>query len=192
MSIFPYSLLQKILKLRRPSLGLVFLIKIVYNQFLLLKNYRLWHWMRSFIWFIPTNLKSVIYIWLAHKARNFQLEWSPVEIFKVWCKKGSVKKRKTSNNRSRVFEIALEGGREWKGGRGESKLWLGEIEIFDAFVMLKATFSKHLVKLAWGVSIDLKYDAAEVTAAANEDCIGWLLESCCLIGKKWNFWQWKI
>ena len=112
MSIFPYSLLQKILKLRRPSLGMVFLIKIVYNSFLLLKNYRLWHWMRSFIWFIPTNLKSVIYIWLAHKARNFQLEWSPVEIFKVWCKKGSVKKRKTSNNRSRVFEIALEGGRE--------------------------------------------------------------------------------
>ena len=29
------------------------------------------------------------------------------------------------------------------------------------------------------VSIDLKYDTAEVTAATNEDCIGWLLESCC-------------
>ena len=56
-----------------------------------------------------------------------------------------MKKRKTSNNRSRVFEIALEGGREWK-------FCLGELQSFDAFVMLKATFSKHwLVKLAWHV-----------------------------------------
>ena len=61
MSIFSYSLLPKILKFRRSSLRLVFLIKIVYNQFLLLKNYRLWHWIRSFIWFIPTNLESVIF-----------------------------------------------------------------------------------------------------------------------------------
>ena len=61
MSIFSYSLLPKILKLRRSSLRLVFLIKIVYNQFLILKNYRLWHWIRSFIWFIPTNLGSVIF-----------------------------------------------------------------------------------------------------------------------------------
>ena len=37
MSIFSYSLPPKILKLRRSSLRLVFLIKIVYNQFLLLK-----------------------------------------------------------------------------------------------------------------------------------------------------------
>ena len=61
MSIFSYSLLPKILKLRRSSLRLVFLIKIVYNQFLLLKNYGLWHWTRSFIWFIPTSLESVIF-----------------------------------------------------------------------------------------------------------------------------------
>ena len=38
MSIFSYSLLPKILKLRRSSLRLVFVIKIVYNQFPLLKN----------------------------------------------------------------------------------------------------------------------------------------------------------
>ena len=63
MSSFSYSLFPKILKLRRSSLRLVFLIKIVYNQFLLLKNYRLWHWMRSFIWFIPTNLESIIFDW---------------------------------------------------------------------------------------------------------------------------------
>ena len=61
MSIFSYSQLPKILKLWRSSLRLVFLIKIVYNQFLLLKNYRLWHWIRSFVWFIPTNLESVIF-----------------------------------------------------------------------------------------------------------------------------------
>ena len=43
MSIFSYSLLLKLLKFRRLSLRLVFLIKIVYKQFLLLKNHRLWH-----------------------------------------------------------------------------------------------------------------------------------------------------
>ena len=61
MSSFSYSLLPKILKLRRSSLRLFFLIKIVYNQFLLLKNYGLWHWTRSFIWFISTSLESVIF-----------------------------------------------------------------------------------------------------------------------------------
>ena len=40
---FSYSLLSKMLKFRRSSLRLVFFIKIAYNQFLLLKNYRLWH-----------------------------------------------------------------------------------------------------------------------------------------------------
>ena len=39
MSIFSYSQLPKILKLWRSSLRLVFLIKIVCNQFLLLKNF---------------------------------------------------------------------------------------------------------------------------------------------------------
>ena len=59
--------------------------------------------------------------------------------------KGSVKKRKTSINRKSVFEIALKGGREWK-------FCMEELQLFTAFVMLKATFSKHwLVKLAWHV-----------------------------------------
>ena len=31
-----------------------------------------------------------------------------------------MKKRKTSINRGRVFEIALEGGRDWKGGRNKN------------------------------------------------------------------------
>ena len=35
---------------------------------------------------------------------------------------------------------------------------------------------------------NLKYDTTEMTAATNEDCTGWLLENCCLMGKKWNFW----
>ena len=30
---------------------------------------------------------------------------------------------KTSNNRSRVFEIALEAGREWKDGRNGNFAW---------------------------------------------------------------------
>ena len=40
MPIFSYSLLPKILKFRKSSLMLVFLKKLVYSQFLLLKNYR--------------------------------------------------------------------------------------------------------------------------------------------------------
>ena len=55
-----YSLLPKILTFRS-SLRFVFLIKIVYNQFLLLKDYRIWYWIRSFVWIIPTNLESVIF-----------------------------------------------------------------------------------------------------------------------------------
>ena len=36
------------------------------------------------------------------------------------------------------------------------------------------------VHKAW----NLKYDPTEMTAATNKDCIGWLLENCCLMGKK--------
>ena len=39
-----------------------------------------------------------------------QLEWSQLKFYKVGNKKGSVKKRKTSIKRSRVFQIALKGG----------------------------------------------------------------------------------
>ena len=43
---------------------------------------------------------------------------------------------KTTNNRSRVFEIAL--------GEGEGmETLLGELLSFNVFVTLKATFSKH-------------------------------------------------
>ena len=96
------------LKFRRSSLRLVFLINIVYNQFLLLKNYRLWHWIRSFVWLLPL-ISNPLYL-ISPQATKSQLEWSQLKFYKVWNKKGSVKKRKTSNNRSRVFKIALEGG----------------------------------------------------------------------------------
>ena len=33
------------------------------------------------------------------------------------------------------------------------------------------------VHKAW----NLKYDTTEMTVAINEDCIGWLLENCCLM-----------
>ena len=36
------------------------------------------------------------------------------------------------------------------------------------------------VHKAW----NLKYDTTEMTAATNKDCIGWLLESCCLMGEE--------
>ena len=122
MSIFSSSLLPKISKLRRSSLRLVFLIKIVYNKFLLIKNYRLWHWIRSFIYnLFPLNWNPLYLI--SPQSDKFPIGVGSVEIFKVWNKKGSVKKRKTSNNRSRVFEIALEGGREWKGGGNRNFAW---------------------------------------------------------------------
>ena len=81
---------------------------------------------------------------ISPQATKSQLEWSQLKFYKVWNKKRSVKKRKTSNNRSRVFEIALEGWREWKGGGNGNFSW----ESFN-HSMLKATFRKHwLVKLA--------------------------------------------
>ena len=119
--VFSYLLLPKVLKFRRSSLRLVFLMKIVYNQFLLLKNYRLWHWIRSFVWLLPL-ISNPLYL-ISPQATKSQLEWSQLKFYKVWNKKGSVKKRKTSNNRSRVFEIALEGGREWKGGGNGNFAW---------------------------------------------------------------------
>ena len=67
------------------------------------------------------------------QATKSQLEWSQFKFIKFEMKKGTVRKRETSKNRSRVFEIALEGGKEWK--------CLGELQLFNAFVMLKATFS---------------------------------------------------
>ena len=36
------------------------------------------------------------------------------------------------------------------------------------------------VHKAW----DLRYDITKMTAATNEDCIGWLLENCCLMGEE--------
>ena len=128
MSIFSYSLLLKMLKFRRSSLRLVFPIKIVYNQVLLLKKFRLRDWIWSFIWFVPTNLIwNPIYLIISQAIKS-QLKWGQLKFYEVWNEKGSVKKRKTSNNRSRVFEIALEGRREWNRG---------ELGLFNASVMPK-------------------------------------------------------
>ena len=53
---------------------------------------------------------------------------------------------------------------------------------FNAFVMLKTTFSKHpLIKISIAcvyIKPELKKtDATKKTAGTNEDCIGWLLEN---------------
>ena len=61
---------------------------------------------------------------ISTQTTKSQLEWSQLKVYKAGNKKGSVKKRKTSNNnRSRVFEIALEGGREWKAGGNRNFAW---------------------------------------------------------------------
>ena len=81
----------------------------------------------------------------------------------------------------------------WKDGGNGKVEWMETF--FGRASVLKATFTKHwLVKLAWRIhkAWNLKYDTTEMTAATNEDCIGWLLENYCLMGKKWNFWQQKI
>ena len=74
MSVFSYSLLPKILKLRRSSLKLVFLIEIVYNQFLLLKNFT------SYVSYdlFPLILNSLYLI--SRQSHKFPIGVEPVEI----------------------------------------------------------------------------------------------------------------
>ena len=57
------------------------------------------------------------------------------------------------------------GGREWKF------CLVSHHSVIQCFC--------HAFK-AW----NLKNDTTEMTAATNKDCIGWLLENCCLMGKK--------
>ena len=52
---FSFSLLLKMLKFKRSSLRLVYL-NILYNQFLLLKNYRWWHYIRTGMSSVKTPL----------------------------------------------------------------------------------------------------------------------------------------
>ena len=67
-----------------------------------------------------------------------QLEWGNLKFYN----KSGCKKEKNGHYRRRVFKIALEGGREWK-------FCLGELRLFNTFVMRKEKFSKHrIVKLA--------------------------------------------
>ena len=56
---------------------------------------------------------------------------------------------------------------------------MGEIWSFNAFVMLKTTFSKHwLIKISmicayiWSLNF-WKNDTTAMTATTNEACIGW-------------------
>ena len=62
-----------------------------------------------------------------------------------------MKGRKTSNNRSKVQNSIV--GREWMERWREWKFSLGDLRLLNAFLMLKATFSKHwLIKLSWQLS----------------------------------------
>ena len=120
MSSFSYSLFPKILKLRRSSLRLVFLIKIYVTSFYFLRiiDYGI-EWGVSYDLF--PLIWNPLYL-IGPQSYKFPIEWSQLKFYKVWNKNGSVK-RKTSNNRTRVFEIALEGGREWKGGGNWNFAW---------------------------------------------------------------------
>ena len=74
---------------------------------------------------------GIHYIWLTHKpgsTNSSVVSWNLIK----FGEKGSVKKRKTSINRSRVFEIALEGEREWKNGGNGNFGW----ESFDYSMLL--------------------------------------------------------
>ena len=132
MSIFSYSLLPKILNFRRSSLRLVFLIKIVYTSFYSLRiiDYGVLYVLFPLIW-------NPLYL-ISPQATKSQLEWGQLKFYKVWNKKGSVKKRKTGINRSKVFKIALEGGREG-GNRKEDgmEILLGRASIIQCFCHTK-------------------------------------------------------
>ena len=126
MSIFSYSLFHThcIEKIK-------FEVAFSYKdcmQFLLLTDYRLWHWISSFVWLIPTNLESVIFYSPTSHKTPIGVE---LKFYKVWNKKGSVKKRKTSNNESRVKQ-----NNEWHWREGTEILVAIELQSFNAFLML--------------------------------------------------------
>ena len=127
MSSFSYSLFPKILKLRRSSLRLVFLIKIYVTSFYFLRiiDYGI-EWGVSYDLF--PLIWNPLYL-IGPQSYKFPIEWSQLKFYKVWNKNGSVK-RKTSNNRTRVFEIALEGG----NGKVEGiEILLGRASIIQCF-----------------------------------------------------------
>ena len=82
-----------------------------------------------------------------------------------------MKKRKTSIKRSRVFQIALKGGEN-------RNFCLRELLPFNAFVMQKATFSKH-----WLINDVKKNDTTTMTTTTNEADIGWLNKNYYLMGE---------
>ena len=51
-----------------------------------------------------------------------QLEWGQVKFYKTSIKRGSDKKIKTSIQESRVFQIALKGGRNTNFDKGNSTI----------------------------------------------------------------------
>ena len=103
-----------------------------------------------------------------------------------------MEKRKTCNNWSRVFQVALKGGEV-------VKTFLGEIWSFNAFVILKIRFSHHpLIKICM-IYLYIrpevkKNDTTAVTAAINEARIGGLQQNFWLGGAGGGFFwcrKWK-
>ena len=104
------------------------------------------------------------------------------EIKKEFEKKNN---KKTSIKRSDVFQIALE--------KEEKRILLGELSLFNVFVMLKTTFNKHqLIKFSMTcvfIKPEVKTNnATEITTATNEAWIGSLHKNFYLIGNEWHFW----
>ena len=69
-----------------------------------------------------------------------------------------MKTTEINNTSSRVFEIALEGGREWKGG-GNGNL-LGTASIIQCFCHAKG--NKHSVNIISQISITRVYIKPEM------------------------------
>ena len=100
---FSYSLLPKILKLTMPSLRLVVVVKIVTSfYFLRVIDYGI---KKEVPYDIFPPIWNSLYL-VSSQATKSQTKWGQLKFCKVWNKKGSVKKRKTSIKRTRVFQIA--------------------------------------------------------------------------------------
>ena len=92
------------------------------------------------------------------------MKWGQLKFYKVGNKKGSLKKKKTSNNRSRVFEIALERGRERKGGGNVNFTW--ESFNLQCFCHAKGNIQQTLISQNSMTCVDkarnLKYKRTEM------------------------------
>ena len=123
-------------------------------------------------------INTYVIIWFSHKLRR--PNWRGVN----W-KKERVKKRKTSIRKENLgFPSGIE---RWE----EYKFCLGELWPFNAFLMLKKTFSKHwLIKIRMSfvyIKPKVKSDGTEaMSSTLNAAFIEWLDENWSLTRDEWQ------